>query len=1140
MITCPQCAGENPEHARFCLHCGGSLASAGGRKERKFATALFADLVGSTTLAEREDPEVVQSVVGRTFDRLAEIIGRYEGLLEKFMGDAVLAVFGVPRSHEDDAERAVRAANEMQAVLSEMNRGFAAEGKPELAMRIGVEAGEVLVDLERASGPRDRMLTGDAVNIAARLQSAAEPGHVVVGPGVYEATKEVIEYRELPPLELKGKAEPVPAWDALRIRAKQRGERPQLGLGSRLVGRDEELTVLTQTLHRVQAEGRPTLVTIVGPAGVGKTRLTAELNAHVETLPEFIYWRSGRCLAYGSTSYSALAGAIKAQCEILEDDPTETAAAKADATVLELFGDEAVAPLIRVLVGAAEPGSFSREDMFDAWRRFLERMAARYPFVLVLEDIHWADAGLLDFVEHAADWAQGPLMIVALARPELFDTRPTWGGGKRNAASIYLDPLSADEGATMVDDLLAGSLPSDLRDRIVERSEGNPLYVEEIVRKLIDDGALRGSAGAWTLTRSVDEVELPRSIQGLIAARLDGLPDDEKAVVQDAAVVGRVFWLGAVAELAGNDAFDVRDTLGRLRVKELVLPNDPPSFSDESEFTFKHVLIRDGAYESLPKALRAEKHALVARWAEERAGDRAGEIAELLATHTLASVRYRDQLGEPADPDLVRNTYRWARSAGERAKGLWQLVEAERWFREALILGERMGLPVTELGSLARIHADACWGFMSHQEIERATRHALELAKAARDEPSVGYLLVRLSAALFQQGDDQQVAPLAEEAIARLEPFGDSAELSDALRWLGQYHWRRGHLEPAEALLRRSADVAERVGAPLEYAEAVHDLGVTLSMADRRDEGLDLIEKSFVLAQETSHLGLLLRIYNNLPSTLTNVTSDFRRAEAILREGVDLAARVGASANRGWLMGTLGDVLGLLGNLEEAEICQREALALAEAVADEPLRGMRLNGLSWVVLERGRIEEAAELGEASFLVLAENPEPQSQIFVHGLRGKIATARGDDAAAIASLREGAELLRTYSLEQEPLVLLQLVRALLAAGDAAAAARYRNLWTRGRSPSSRAAAAAIEGLLTEDPAGAIPYLREAAAGFEATGERIDEARVLLDLGRALQRAAQDPRATFERADELLVACDARLYLPEAHAALAGLDA
>src|SRR5437879_1224535 len=341
MLLCPSCGRENPADAKFCNTCGTALTPApAARNERKFATALFADLVGSTALAEREDPEVVQSVVGRTFDRLAQEIERYEGLLEKFMGDAVLAVFGVPRAHEDDAERAVRAALEMQAVLSELNRAFSAEGKPVLAMRIGIESGEVLVDVERAAGPRDRMLTGDAVNTAARLQTAADPGYGVVGPSVYPSTKGVIEYREMEPLTLKGKTEPVPAWQALRIKARTRGDRPHLGLESRLVGRDEELTVLKQTLRRVESEGRPALVTVVGPAGVGKSRLVVELERYVEGLPQTIYWRRGRSLAYGNTSYSAFADAIKAQCEIFEDDAAEVAGKKADAAVLELFGDD--------------------------------------------------------------------------------------------------------------------------------------------------------------------------------------------------------------------------------------------------------------------------------------------------------------------------------------------------------------------------------------------------------------------------------------------------------------------------------------------------------------------------------------------------------------------------------------------------------------------------------------------------------------------------------------------------------------------------------------------------------------------------------------------------------------------------------
>ena len=501
MITCPSCGEENPERARFCLNCATPLGVENeARPELKFATALFADLVGSTTLAEQEDPEVVQSVVGRSFDRLSVEIERYGGLLEKFMGDAMLAVFGVPKAHEDDPERAVRAALEMQAVLSELNHGFAAEGKPQLAMRIGIEAGDVLVDMERAAGPRDRMLTGDAVNTAARLEAAADPGHVVVGPGVYASTKDVIDYLEIAPLTLKGKAEPVPAWDAQRVKAKRRGERPSLGLEAKLIGRDEEMTVLKQTLHRVETEGRPAMVTIVGPAGVGKSRVTSELLRYVEGLPQVIYWRSGRCLAYGNTPYSALADAIKAQCEVLEDDPAEVVARKVDAAVEELFGDIAVAPRIRALVGGGETTAFTREDLFEAWRRFLERMAARYPLVLALDDLHWADEGLLDLVEHVADWAQGPILLLVQARPDLFDVRPSWGGGKRNAASIYLDPLTPDEDAAMIDDLLPGEITDELRKLIVERSEGNPLYTEEIIRMLIDRGVLRATkprAGRW-------------------------------------------------------------------------------------------------------------------------------------------------------------------------------------------------------------------------------------------------------------------------------------------------------------------------------------------------------------------------------------------------------------------------------------------------------------------------------------------------------------------------------------------------------------------------------------------------------------------------------------------------------------------
>jgi class 3 adenylate cyclase/tetratricopeptide (TPR) repeat protein len=1139
-VTCPSCGTENAQGAKFCNECGTPLALAEQRrKERKFATALFADLVGSTSLAEREDPEVVQAVVGRAFDRLAEEIGRYEGLLEKFMGDALLAVFGVPRAHEDDAERAVRVGLEMHALLSELNRGFAAEGKPTLEMRIGIDAGEVLVDLERASGSRDRMLTGDAVNTAARLQAAAEPSQVVVGAGVYASTKDIMEYRELPPLALKGKAEPVPAWRALRIKARTRGERPRLGLEARLVGRDEELMVLKQTLRRVETEGRPALVTIVGPAGVGKSRLVAELERYVEGLPDIVYWRRGRCLAYGNTSYSAFADAIKAQCEIFDDDASDVAGKKADAAVRELFGDESVAPQIRALVGAGEARGMTREELFDAWRRFCERLAARYPLAIVLDDIHWADEGLLDFVEHVADWAQGPIFVIGTARPELLETRPTWGGGKRNAASIYLDPLSAAEGEAMLDDLLSGQIAPELRRTIVDRSEGNPLFVEEIVRKLIDDGVLRATEAArWEVALPVAAVELPRSIQGLIAARLDGLPDDEKAVLQDAAVVGRVFWVGAVAELTERSTQEVRNMLGRLRVKELVLPHEPSSFSDEHEFSFHHVLIRDGAYDSMPKALRADKHARVARWAEQRAGDRAEEIAELIATHLLGALRYREELGDTAELDaLRRDGLRWTRAAGERTLALWLKGEAARWYRHAERLADELGIRPSERIDLIRHHIEASWGTDDVPEHIRLVRVALAAYEELNDRLGVGWAWTRLVIPFLMGGHDDEADAAGRTAVSILEQFGERAELADALHRYGWYLWRRGRNAEAESLLRRSVAIAEHVGANAILAEATQTLAVCLSQSGRSEEALETMEEAFRLAKRVGDVTNLMRAYNNLSSLVSDLASDNRRAESVLREGLELVRRVGARQNSGWLTGSLGDVLARLGRLAEAEECQRTAIELAGEVGDEPLRGMRLTALANVLLLRGRLDEAKAAHRESLPILEANPEPQSLLFVPWTEGLLAMLVGHYAEAAEDFAELVRQLRRYNVEGFPEAFPDTVRAFLRAGRSDEAQRYRDLSEHGLSPAARANALLVEGLLSDDPGVARRSIEEAITALERLGFPVDAARAMVDLAGVERSLGEDPRAVLERARQILLECDARGYLFEVEDALAG---
>jgi len=1130
MLACPSCGQENPEGARFCNACGTTLAAAQAtRKERKFATALFADLVGSTALAEREDPEVVQSVIGRTFDRMAEEIGRHEGLLEKFMGDAVLAVFGVPRSHEDDAERAVRAALEMLAILSELNRGFEAEGKPTLGMRIGIESGEVLVDLERASGPRDRMLTGDAVNTAARLQTAAEPGHIVVGPSVQASTKDVIEYVELQPLALKGKAEPVPAWRALRIKARTRGERPRLGMEARLVGRDEELAVLTQTFHRVQTDRQPALVTVIGPAGVGKSRLIAELERYVEPLPESVYWRRGRCLAYGNTSYSAFADAIKAQCEIFDDDSADVAAGKADAAARELFGDDSVAPQLRALVGAGEWRDMSREELFEAWRRFLERLAARYPLVLVLEDIQWADDGLLDFIEHVADWAQGPIMVIATARAELFEKRPTWGGGKRNATSIYLDPLSTAEGAAMLADLLPGPIQPELLRSIVERSEGNPLYVEEIVRKLIDDGVLRATeASRWEVAKPIAGIELPRSVQGLIAARLDGLPDDEKQVLQDAAVVGRVFWVGAVVELTSKPLAEVRDTLGRLRVKELIVPHDPSSFRDEHEFAFRHALIRDGAYDSLPKALRADKHIAVARWAEDRAGDRAEEIAELIATHEVEALRYLEELGERR-PEVERKAFDDVWGAARRTGALKLGEESTRWFREAERLADILAIQPIERAPLAREHAAATIGPDDSPENERVARRAIEIFAAVDDRVGVGWAHARLVIPLMQLSRHDEAEQAGRTAIETLEPLGDSAELADALHRLGWFYWRRGREPEADPLLRRAIDIAARVDAKLVRAEATQTLAVCQLSFGTFAAANQLIEEAFSLAKEAGATTNLLRAYNNL-ATVRGSSQGPAAVVTVLFEGLELAMRAGNIQNGGWIAGTLGDTMLLLGRLEEAERYSRQAVDFAKRAADDPLAGQRLAGLALAVLQRGRVEEALAVRNESDPLLAANPEPQAAHFLPELDGFFGLARGDRPAAAEKFVEAATLVRAHSMDTYSEVFTECVRALALTGDVARAAGFRDLETSTDSVQRTAHAHNVAALLESDPARAADLLRAVVAEFERLEMRVYAARAMVDLGRVQARLGEDPAELLGRARDILVECDAQLFLFE----------
>ena len=667
-MTCPECGHENPADARFCSSCGAALAAepARPREERKVVTVLFADLVGFTSRAEQMDPEDVRAVLEPYHARLRTELERRGGTVEKFIGDAVMALFGAPTAHEDDPERAVRAALAIRDSIRE-------EG--DLEVRIAVTTGEALVALDARPAEGEGMASGDVVNTAARLQSAAPVNGILVDETTYRATSQKIDYREAEPVSAKGKQEPVPSWEVVEARSSFGVDLAQ-DQRAPLIGRERELDVLVNALGRVRAERSPQLVTLVGVPGIGKSRLVYELSQVIENEAELTSWRQGRSLPYGEgVSFWALGEMVKAQAGMLETDSTEEAAGKLARSVRELV-DESEADWVERHLGALvgleseqELKGDHRAEAFAAWRRFFEALAEERPLVLVFEDLHWADEGLLDFVDHLVDWAGGvPILVVGTARPELLSRRAGWGGGKPNALTLSLSPLDDDETARLLAALLERSvLPAETQTALLQRAGGNPLYAEEFVRMVTDRELLTGEG----------ELPLPESVQGIVAARLDALPDEEKTLLQDAAVLGKVFWLGAAAEIAAVDRPAAEEALHRLERKEFVRRERRPSVAGESEYAFRHLLVRDVAYSQIPRARRAEKHRLAGEWIE-RLG-RPEDHAEMLAHHYSSALELARAAG--ADTSALEEPARLAlREAGDRAYALGAYQTARKFY----------------------------------------------------------------------------------------------------------------------------------------------------------------------------------------------------------------------------------------------------------------------------------------------------------------------------------------------------------------------------------------------------------------------------------------------------------------------------
>ena len=761
-------------------------------------SVLFCDLVGFTAASEQADPEDVDRMLTGYAEMARGLIEAHGGVVEKFIGDAVVGVFGVPAAHEDDPERAVRAGLRIVEGAEELE---AIGGEP-LRLRVGVNTGEALVRLGASAGLGERLLSGDAINTASRLQSVAPEMGVAVGVSTYEATSVVFDYDELEPATLKGKAEPVRVFHAKAARARF-GTDLTRRHDSPFVGREIDLALLKGVFDKAVASNSVQLVTVVGEPGLGKSRLVAELFAYIDGRPEFTTWRQGRCLPYGEgITFWALGEILKAHTGILESDPPTVAQEKLDAVLPE--GEERAWFRQRLLplLGIEATSSAEREELFTAWRRFLEGVAEERPTVLVFEDLHWADEAMLAFLEHLADLAEGvPLLLVGTARPELHERYPDYGARLRNVTMINLAPLSQEETARLVSALLdATVLPVELQQPILDRAGGNPLYAEEFVRLLKDRDLLVRTGQSWEL-REGAEVPFPESVQALIAARLDTLDAEAKSLLADAAVIGKVFWAGAISAMADRDPQTVTTTLRELSRKELVRPSRHSSMEGEAEYAFWHVLARDVAYSQLPRASRATRHVAAAAWIESRAPERVEDLADVLAYHYATALELAQAAGQTDQAiELEAPALRFLGLAGERALGL-DTAAALASFERALALTPE-GHP-EQAAALARF-GEAALDAGRFAEARDALEEAIAAFEATGDVRGAAAAISPLSKALQQFGDPRGWT-LPAEALALLEPLPPSPELVDLLTSVASVETLQGRNETGDSLRRPGA-----------------------------------------------------------------------------------------------------------------------------------------------------------------------------------------------------------------------------------------------------------------------------------------------------------------------------------------------
>jgi len=1124
--ACPSCGLVNKPGAKFCNECGaplgGDVAAGAPRArasaappvaERRVVSVMFADMVGFTPFAEGRDAEDVRETLSRYFDLGREIVGRYGGTVEKFIGDAVMAVWGAPTAHEDDAERAVRAALELLEAVPTLGQGIEA--------RAGVLTGEAAVTL---GATNQGMVAGDLVNSASRLQSVAPAGAVLVDEATQRATSGAIAYDEAGEQMLKGKQLPVPAWRALRVVAERGGRNRAEGLEAPFVGRTDEMRLLKELFHATGREKRARLVSVMGPAGIGKSRLAWEFSKYSDGLVESVYWHRGRCPAYGEgITFWALGEMVRARCGLVESDDEETTRSKVRASAEEWVTDPEertwIEPALLTLLGVEADAPSAQ--LFGAWRTFFERIAEKGTVALVFEDMHFADSGLLDFLDHLLEWARNsPIYIVTLARPELLEKRPDWGAGKRSFASIYLEPLSQADMRELLAGLVPG-LPEAAAHAIIERADGIPLYAVETVRMLLADGQLEERDGVYRPVGDLTALAVPATLTALIASRLDALDLADRSLIHDAAVLGQSFTTAGLAAVSGQDEGDVTARLEGLVRRELLTRDLDARSAERGQYVFVQALIREVAYNTVAKKDRKHRHLAAARYFESLGTD---ELAGALAGHYLAA---HANAGDEAEANALAAQARIAlRAAAERAAVLGAYEQAVRFYQQALTVATE---PADQADLLERA-GDAARTAANYDQAEQLLRRAIDLRHGLSDRPAEAYAIVVLGTALCDGFRDDAALDLLTAAQSE---FADLAP-DPVVAWIGA---QLGRACMMKNQFRRALEVVESVLETAEPRDLMHVVvraliikGSALGSLGRKREGIALIEAAERIAREHNFSDELLGAL--IVGGFHKGDTDLQGALASNRDGLALARRLG---HRGRLLAFINN-LGYTGFIAGD---WDEALAEMESVLSDELdykdRISLMCNAAIVHAARGEpidatLEEVMRLG-------ADIPGEAWQTAYEDPKGNRALAQGKPVEARAAWRHLVELDASQASE---FLYRSAVAGLWASDLAAAASDLDELEATGvhgrvataRRLSIQAGIAALEGRTSE----AIHLYENALTAWRELRIAWDEALTAIAMTKLLDPAMPEVRRAAEASREFLVRVHAAPFIEQLDTAIA----